>query len=97
MEIVEVVALKSFVNRFTGSMNKKGRTFIPMNVAEELVAMGLVEYANKPKGEKETDPKKSSSSPTSGEDGKDKQSVSSPAETVSAKPKSSTPKSKTGK
>jgi hypothetical protein len=84
MEHVWLIANTSFVNRWTGSVNKKQRFFCPENIAEEFVAMGIARYAT-PKteaAEEETEKKSNPSQPQEG-DGMEQQSALSPAETAS--------------
>lgn len=46
MEKVEVVATSHFSDSRIGSISRKQRLFIPVQVAEDLHSIGLVEYAN---------------------------------------------------
>jgi hypothetical protein len=46
MEKVEVVALSHFSDSRIGSVSRKQRLIIPINVAEDLHSIGLVEYPN---------------------------------------------------
>jgi hypothetical protein len=96
-ESVQLRAKSSFVNRWAGSVNKKQLFYVPPNIADELVAIGVAEYVSNDKPAKETDPKKSSSSPTSAEGGEGKRSASSQAATPSTKVKSTTLKKPAGK
>jgi hypothetical protein len=96
-ESVQLRAKSSFVNRWAGSVNKKQLFYVPPNIADELVAIGVAEYVTAAKPAEETDPKKSSSSPTSAEGGEAKPSASSPAATPSPKTKSTSPKKPAGK
>jgi len=84
MEHVWLIANTSFVNRWTGSVNKKQRFFCPENIAEEFVAMGIARYET-PKAEtsEEDAEKKSNPSQPQEGDGMEQQSASSPAETAS--------------
>lgn len=44
MEKVEVVALSHFSDSRIGSISRKQRLFVPVNVAEDLHSIGLIEY-----------------------------------------------------
>ena len=46
MEKVEVVALSHFSDSRIGSISRKQRLFVPVNVAEDLHSIGLIEYPN---------------------------------------------------
>ena len=46
MEKVEVVALSHFSDSRIGSVSRKQRLIVPINVAEDLHSIGLVEYPN---------------------------------------------------
>jgi hypothetical protein len=46
MEKVEVVATSHFADSRIGSVSRKQRLFVPINVAEDLHSIGLVEYPN---------------------------------------------------
>lgn len=98
MESVKLRAKTSFVNRWAGSVTNKQEFYVPSNIAEEFVTMGIAEYVVAEQPKKEIDPKKSSSSPTTDGVGEVKLSVSSPVVTPSPKTKSTTPRGKkTGK
>jgi hypothetical protein len=97
MESVKLIGNKNFVNRWSGAVTKGRPFFVPENVAEELVALGVAKYPESNVAAEAVDPKKSNPSPALGGDGMEKQSASLPAATASRKPKSTTPKSKTGK
>jgi hypothetical protein len=83
MEQVFVIAKSSFVSQSVGSVSRKQRLLLSKSLANEFVAMGLVEYEVKEPVKKPTDV------------GTEKQSVSSQAETASAT--LTLPKSKRGK
>src|SRR5690606_33293443 len=91
MEQVWMKAKTSFVNRWVGSVNKKQRFLVPENIAEEFVAIGIAEYET-PK--EVVEPKKSSPSQDTANDGMEPQPASLPAAAVSRKSKSTTRKSK---
>lgn len=46
MELVEVVALAHFEDTRIGAVSTKQRTRIPKPIAEQLIGLGLVKYAN---------------------------------------------------
>ena len=46
MQQVEVVATGHFSDSRIGSVSRKQRLFVPINVAEDLHSIGLVEYPN---------------------------------------------------
>ena len=46
MQKVEVIATGHFTDTRIGSVSRKQRLFIPVNVAEDLHSIGLVDYAN---------------------------------------------------
>lgn len=100
MEYVNCIAKTSFVNQWVGSVSSKQRFTVQRGIAEEFEAMGLVTIEGAP-AKKSATPQQSNQSPKPQGDGQAKQSVLSPAETVS--PTASSPlrsrgrPSKTGK
>ena len=46
MEIVEVISLAHFEDSRIGALSRKQRIKIPLNVAKQLIDMGLVAYVN---------------------------------------------------
>lgn len=46
MEKVEVIATSHFTDTRIGSVTRKQRLFVPVNVAEDLHSIGMVEYPN---------------------------------------------------
>jgi hypothetical protein len=70
---VWLIAKTSFVNRWTGSVNKKQRFLCPINIAQEFIGMGLAEY------ESADDSKKAAPSQEPAEGGMEQQSASLPA------------------
>jgi hypothetical protein len=83
-EHVWLIATTSFVNRWCGSVNKKQRIYVPANVAEEFVSLGIAKYEGKDTTEVEViEEKKSNPSQPQDGDGMEGQSASSPAETAS--------------
>jgi len=46
MEKVEVMATSHFTDTRIGSVTRKQRLFVPVNVAEDLHSIGMVEYPN---------------------------------------------------
>ena len=76
---VWLIAKTSFVNRWTGSVNKKQRFFCPEGVAKEFVSMGLAEY------ESAAGSKKAAPSQEKAGDGMEQQSASSQAAPASTK------------
>lgn len=46
MQKVEVIALSHFTDTRIGSISRKQRLFVPVNVAEDLHEIGVIEYAN---------------------------------------------------
>lgn len=46
MELVEVIALAHFEDTRIGAISTKQRTRVPKHIAEQLIGLGLVKYAN---------------------------------------------------
>ena len=46
MQKVEVIATSHFTDTRIGSVTRKQRLFVPVNVAEDLHSIGMVQYAN---------------------------------------------------
>lgn len=103
MEQVFVVAKKSFINGIAGSVTRKQRLLLPKNIAQEFVAMGLVDLESKGEVVKKPLEVKDTSNPSqeTGTDGQIQQSASLPVATASQTNKSEKPKkgrpAKTGK
>jgi hypothetical protein len=72
MEQVFLIAKTSFVNRWTGSVNKKQRFLCAANVAAEFVKLGIAEY-------EDLEPKKAQKPTEAVEGGQDQLSASLPA------------------